>query len=151
LRKAAAKRAQTSPRTNFGGVFGGWGRGAASLALQDHRRAVTEQALVDGEADACTLDLAPLGLAPQLPGELADLGQGLGGHGLAEAGQPAAGVDGDTAADGGVAVVEQTLGLARLAEADVLVPVELEGGGEVVDLGHVEVVGTNAGLLVGLR
>ena len=49
----------------------------------------------------------------------------------------------------GVAVVEQLLGLARLAEPDVLVPVELEGGGQVVDLGEAQVLGADAGLLVG--
>ena len=95
------------------------------------------------------LDLAAGGLAPQLPGDLAHLGQGLGGDGLAEAGQAAARVDRDAAADLGVAVVEQALGLALGAQPDVLVPVELERGRQVVDLGQVEVVGTEPGLLVG--
>ncbi len=81
----------------------------------------------------------PVGLAPQLPRDLTHLGQGLGRDGLAEAGQAAARVDRDAAADLGVAVVEQSLGLALGAEADVLVPVELEGRGQVVDLGQVEV------------
>ena len=94
-------------------------------------------------------DLAAGGLAPQLPDQLAHLGDGLGGDGLAEAGQPAARVDRDPAPDGGVAVAEQALGLALLAQADVLVPVELEGRGQVVDLGQVEVLGPDAGLLVG--
>ena len=42
------------------------------------------------------------------------------------------------------------LGLALLAQADVLVPVELERGGQVVDLGQDEVVGADARLLVGV-
>src|SRR5918999_2858255 len=54
------------------------------LSGHDHAGAVAEQALVDGEADGGTLDLAPVGLAAQLPGQLADLGDGLGGDGLAE-------------------------------------------------------------------
>ncbi len=36
-----------------------------------------------------------------------------------------------------------------LQRPEVLVPVELEGGGQVVDLGQVDVVGAEAGLLVG--
>ncbi len=63
--------------------------------------------------------------------------------------RPAAGVDRHPAPDGGVAVAEQPLGLALLAQHDVLVPVELEGRGEVVDLGQVDVLGADAGLLVG--
>jgi hypothetical protein len=62
---------------------------------------------------------------------------------------PPDGFTGRRPPSGGDAVAEQLLGLARLAEADVLVPVELEGGGEVVDLGDVDVVGADAGLLVG--
>ena len=73
---------------------------------------MAEQALVGGDADAGVLDLAVGGLAAELPGELADLGEGLGGDGLAEAGQAARGVDRDAAADPGVAVVEELLGLA---------------------------------------
>ena len=91
----------------------------------------------------------PVGLAPQLPDQLAHLGDGLGRDGLAEARQSAARVDRDPAPDGGVAVAEQALGLTLLAQADVLVPVELEGRREVVDLGEVDVLGADAGLLVG--
>ena len=57
---------------------------------EQHRRAVAEQALVGGDADPGALDLPALGLAAQLPGHLAHLGQRLGRHRLAEAGQPAA-------------------------------------------------------------
>src|SRR4051794_39759075 len=39
-------------------------------AREDHRRPVTEQALVGGDPDARTFDLTPLGLAAQLPGQL---------------------------------------------------------------------------------
>ena len=36
---------------------------------------MAEEALVDRDADPGTVDLTVTGLAPQLPGELADLGQ----------------------------------------------------------------------------
>src|SRR4051812_18211615 len=57
------------------------------LHAQDHRGAVAEEPLVGGEADLRVLDLSTLGLAAQLPGDLAHLRQGLGRHRLAEAGQ----------------------------------------------------------------
>ena len=99
--------------------------------------------------DGGAVDLAAGGLAPELPGELAHLGDGLGGDRLAEAGQPAARVDRHPPAERRVAVVEEALGLALLAQPEVLVPVELEGRRQVVDLGHVDVVGPEARLLVG--
>ena len=51
----------------------------------DNRRAVAEQALVGGDADAGALDLTALGLPTQLPGQLADLRERLGRDGLTEA------------------------------------------------------------------
>ena len=45
----------------------------------------------------------------------------------------------------------QLLGLARRAQADLLVPVELHRGREVVDLGAVEVVGAEPGFVVRAR
>ena len=41
---------------------------------------MAEEALVGGDAHARALDLATLGLAAELPGELADLGEGLRRH-----------------------------------------------------------------------
>src|SRR5688572_15878775 len=123
------------------------GMGAVSHR-QQHRAPVAEEALVDREAGRGALDLTALGLASELPGDLAHLGDRLGGHGLPEAGQATARVHRHPAPDRRVAVVEELLGLAGLAEADVLVPVELERGGEVVDLGQAELVGPDAGLLV---
>ena len=46
------------------------------------------------------------------------------------------------------AVLHERARLALLAEADVLVPVELERGGQVVDLGQAHVLRPDAGLLV---
>src|SRR5690606_35025641 len=120
---------------------GGWPR---ELLDEDDRRAVAEEALVRRDARGGALDLAARGLASELPGDLADLGDGLGGDGLAEASQTTARVDRDAAAELRVAVVQQALGLALLAQADVLVPVELERGREVVHLGQREVVGADA-------
>lgn len=108
-----------------------------------------EQTLVGRDADSGPIDLTAGGLAPQLPDEFAHLGDGLGRNSLAEARQPAGRIDRDPATQCRVAVAEQLLGLALLAEADVLVPVELECGGEVVDLSQTDVLGTDAGLLVG--
>ena len=48
----------------------------------------------------------------------------------------------------GLAVADQLLGLALVAQPDRLAPVELERGRQVVDLGEVEVLGTEPGLLV---
>src|SRR5947207_15739911 len=44
-------------------------RSTTSLLLHDHRGAVAEEALVDGESDAGAVDLAARGLTPQLPDE----------------------------------------------------------------------------------
>src|ERR1700754_3006386 len=109
---------------------------------------MSEQSLVRGDSHACAFDLAGTGLAPQLPRDLAPLRDRLRGDGLAEARQPAARVHRDAAAELGGARAQQRLGLTFAAQADVLVPVELERGGEVVALGQREVVGTDPGLLV---
>src|SRR5439155_8425985 len=97
----------------------------------------------------CAVQLAGAGLAAQLPRDLAHLRDGLRGDRLAEAGEAAARVDGDAPTQLGVTRAQQRLGLAFTTQADVLVPVELERGGEVVDLGQREVVGPDAGLVVG--
>ena len=50
----------------------------------------------------------------------------------------------------GRAGVDEVAGAAGLAEAEVVVVEELGGGEAVVELDEVEVVGADAGLLVGL-
>src|SRR6266540_3675488 len=82
-------------------------RSTDASADEDHRRAVAEQALVHGEPDIGALDLAFARVAPQLPRDLAHLGQRLGGDGLAEAREPAARVHGDATADRRRAVVDE--------------------------------------------
>src|SRR3954453_3051752 len=100
---------------------------------------MAEQPLVGGDADLRALDLASTGPAAQLPGDLADLGQRLGRYRLAEAGQAPGRVDRDPAADRGLAGPQQRLRLAARAEPDVFDPVQLERGGQVVDLGQAHV------------
>ena len=63
--------------------------------------------------------------------------------------KPAARVHRDATAEGGVAVAQQPLRLTLLAQAHVLVPVELQGRRQVVHLGHVHVLGADARFLVG--
>src|SRR5687767_1351306 len=118
-------------------------------ADRDHRRAVAEQALVRGDARLRVRDLAVACLAAQLPRELAHLRDRLRGPRLAEAAGPARRVAGDPAAQRRGAAAQEALRLAGLAQADVLVPVELERGREIVDLREREVFRSEAGLLVG--
>ena len=68
---------------------------------------MAEEALVRRDADARAVHLAAGGQTADLPGELADLGDRLGRYGLSEAAEAAAGVDRDTAAESGLAVVQQ--------------------------------------------
>ena len=93
-----------------------------------------EQALVDGDPDLGAFHLATFRLAAQLPDELADLCNRLGRNGFAEARQAAAWVHRDASTQCGVAIVEQALRFTRLAQPDVLVPVELERRGQIVHL-----------------
>src|SRR6478609_4213099 len=109
---------------------------------------MAEEPLVGGDADARALDLAALGLAAELPGHLAHLCERLRGDGLAEAGETTGRVDRDPAADGGVTGPQQRLGLAALAELQVLDPVQLQRGREVVDLGQADVGRVDARFLV---
>jgi hypothetical protein len=110
---------------------------------------VAEESLVGGDADGGVFDLAAGGLAFELPGQFADLGDGLGGDGFAEGGQPAGGVDGDAAADGGGPGAQELFGFALGAQAQVFIPVEFQCGGQVVDLGQGEVFGADTGFGVG--
>ena len=105
---------------------------------------MAEEALVDRQRDVGAGHLTRPRFATELPGHLAHLGNGLCGDGLAERSEPAAGIDRDAPTDGGLAGSEQQLGLALLGDADVFVPVELESGRKVVDLGELQVVGPDA-------
>src|ERR1700741_3038290 len=101
---------------------------------------MAEQALVCGDTHRRTVDLASHRLATQLPVQFADLGDGLCGDGFAEASEPARRVHRYPAADRGSAAAQQRLGLAPGAQSQMLVPVELQRGRQVVDLGEPDVV-----------
>src|SRR5690349_5007969 len=119
------------------------------LASDDHRRTVAEQSLIGGDADGGALDLATGGLALQLPRQLTYLRDGLRRDRLPETGQPARRVDRDAAADRRCAAAQQLLGLTPGAQAKVLIPIQLQRGGQVVNLGEAEVFGSDACLGVG--
>src|SRR3954464_13826160 len=110
---------------------------------------MAEQALVGSNTDARALDLTAGGLALELPGQLAHLRDGLRRNGFAEAGQPAGGVDRDAATDRRRAAAQQLLGLTLGAKAKVLIPIQFQRGGQVVDLGEAEVLRADASLGVG--
>ena len=76
---------------------------------------MAEETLVDGHPDPGPLHLTTVGLAPELPDELADLGDGLGRNGLPEAREAARGVDRHPAPQGGGPVAQQLLRLALAA------------------------------------
>jgi hypothetical protein len=107
-----------------------------------------EQPLVGRDADPGTVDLTTRGPPLELPGDLADLRDGLRGHRYAEAGEPATRIHREPPADRGFAVAQQFLGLTWCAEAEMLVPVEFECRSQVVHLGDIDVVGADTGLLV---
>src|SRR5580698_5696340 len=107
-------------------------------ATQEDGRAMPEQALVGRDGHASPLDLVPGGGAPELPDALAHLGDGLGRDGFAETGEAPRRVDRHPAPERGGAVAQELLRLALAAQTDVLVPVELEGRRQVVDLGQTD-------------
>ena len=102
------------------------------------------------ERDLGVLDLALVGLAAQLPHELGALREAGGAERVALREQAARGVGDELAAVGVVAVPDELLGLALLAEAERLVGEELVGGEAVVQLDDVDVLGAEARLLVDL-
>src|SRR3954466_3959826 len=89
---------------------------APALAGDDNRGAVAEEALVGGDADGGAVDLPAGGLAPELPTEFANRGEGWGGDGLPEAREASRGVDRDATADGGGAAAQQFFGFALGAQ-----------------------------------
>jgi hypothetical protein len=84
-----------------------------------HRRGVAAEAEGLAEAHLGVGDLALAGFAAQLPAELADLEEALGGGRLAERLEPATRVDGQLSGRCRLALLDQSLGLAGLAQAPV--------------------------------
>src|SRR5438876_9664965 len=95
-------------------------------------------------------DLPRPGLAAQLPDQLGDLQQSGRAHRVPTRAEAAAGIDGDAAGERGDPLVDQAWPLPRTAEPEPLVEHQLRRRHRVVQLDHVEVVGADAGLLVGL-
>ena len=77
-----------------------------------------------------------------LPGRLANLGDGLRGNGFPETRRALRGIDRDPPADRCGAAAQQLLCLAPVAQTEMFVPVEFECGREVVDLRQRHVVGS---------
>ena len=102
-----------------------------------------------GQPDAGALHLPAAGLAPQMGGDLVDVGDAGGAQRVALGEQPAGDVHRNAPAQGHVAVVDQPAGAAVPAQAEVLVVQDLCGGEAVVQFHQVHVVRTEAGHLVG--
>src|SRR4051794_23232622 len=96
----------------------------ASSGLQHHGCAVGTQAEHSRLADPGAWNLAALGLPAQLPDQLADLQDALGGGGLTEGEEAAARVDRERPLDSEVALLDQAVGLPRLEEPELLGPGE---------------------------
>src|SRR5262245_27694833 len=82
------------PGARFGAPRAIVGPAPPTSAREDHAGAVPEQPLVDRQPRGRALDLALPRLTPQLPRELAHLGNRLRGDRLPEARESAARVDG---------------------------------------------------------
>ena len=129
------------------------GRSADCTAFQaarlvdghDGRAAEAEVVL---QADLRALDLALVGLAAQLPGELGALGQAGGAERMALGDQAAGRVHHPPAAVGRVLGIDELAALALLGQAERLVGDQLVGGEAVVQLDDVDVVRPDARLLV---
>src|SRR5690606_35083333 len=96
-----------------------------SVAAVDRDDAGTAEAEVVLQRDLGPLDLAPVGLAAELPDQLGALGQAGGAQRVALAEQAAGRVGDHLAAVGVAAVPDELLRLALLAQAERLVGEDL--------------------------
>src|SRR4051812_46481513 len=127
------------------------GRGPARSVAAIHRHdAGTAEAEVVLQRDLGALDLAGFGLAAQVPDQLGALREAGGAERVALREQAAGRVGDELAAVGVVAVPDELLGAAFLAQAERLVGEQLVGGEAVVELDDVDVARADAGLLVDL-
>ena len=104
-----------------------------------------------GQADLGALDLAVAGLAAEVVADLPDVGDAGRRDRVALRLEAARHVHRRLAVAPRGAGLEEVDRAARLAQPEVVVVDELGGGEAVVQLDEVEVLGADAGLLVGLR
>ena len=113
----------------------------------DHGGAAEADVVLEGDLGA--VDLALVGVAAQLPGQLGALREAGRPERVALGDQPAGGVDDDLAAVGGRLFLDQLVALALGGEAERFVGDQLVGAEAVVQLADVDLLGGDAGLLVG--
>jgi len=124
---------------------------SSSSVLAVHRHdARPAEAEVVLERDLRALDLTLLGRAAQVPHELGALREAGGAQRVTLGEQTTRRVRDELAAVGVVAVPDELLRLAFLAQAERLVREELVRGEAVVELDDLDLVGADAGLLVDL-
>src|SRR5438876_5612507 len=111
---------------------------SAGLLLQDVDGAGGAEADDVGEADRGALDLTIAGLAPQVGGDLVDVGGAGGADRVALGDEAAADVDGGLAVAPRRAGVDEGARPTRLAQPEVVVVDELGRGEAVVELDQVE-------------
>ena len=106
------------------------------------------RALRQGNPRAFALTLA--GRAAKLGRQLHDLGNACRADGMTSTEKPAAGIDWQPAAKGCRALPKQLDALVRRCEAKSLVKHDFRGRGCIMDLGHMNILGTEPGLVIGL-
>ena len=100
------------------------------------------------ERGAGAVDLAVTAFVAELTDQVDHLTEGGGTEGFALGQEPAAGVDGQPAAELVVTGVEEVSRTTRWAEAELLAGLQLPGRVGVLTLDHMEVVWPQAGFLV---
>src|SRR6266481_9512431 len=116
------------------------------LAHEDKCRAGHDRGAGADEGDVGVLDLARAGAARCLQSAFDDVPEAVDASGAEAA---AKGVERQLAVELDMPVLDEIEGLALLAETVGLEPVDHRGGEAVVDLGHVDILRTEAGALPG--
>jgi hypothetical protein len=119
-----------------------------ALVGRDDGGAAQADVVLKGGVD--TVDLALVGGAAQLPGQLRALGQTRRTERVPLGDEPTRRVDHPASAVGGVVVVDQSRCFTLAAQAEGFVQQKLVGGEAVVQLDDLEVLGAEARLVVNL-